>query len=64
LWKGRYRLTYQPAEAEHFQNPLILGELVKDIFKECSDGKRTVVGYKEGHVEKDLLKKLAFLLSI
>ena len=54
-------LSYQPAQAEHFQDPLILGQLVKDIYDmyvKCSEGKRTVVGYKGGHVEKDLLEKL------
>ena len=53
-------LTYQPLEAEHFQNPEVLDELIKGIYlmyKDCSNG-RTVVGYKGGYVEKDLLMKL------
>ena len=54
-------LTYQPLKAEHFQKPKVLGELIWDIYsmyKSCSNGERTVVGYKGGHVEKDLLTKL------
>ena len=54
-------LTYQPIHAEHFQNVKVLDDLIKDIYvmyKGCSSGERTVVGYKGGHVEKDLLKKL------
>ena len=57
-------LTYQPCAPEMFQDPRVLGPLVKDIHQEysvraqCGEGKRTVVGYKGGHVEKDLLLKL------
>ena len=54
-------LTYQPCAPEMFQDPRVLGPLVKDIhamYVTCSEGKRTVVGYKGGHVEKDLLQKL------
>ena len=54
-------LTYQPIHAEHFQNVKVLDELIKAIYvmcKGCSSGKRTVVGYKGGDVEKDLLTKL------
>ena len=54
-------LSYQPTQAEHFQDTLILGQLVKDIhdmYVTCSEGKRTVVGYKGGHVENDLLQTL------
>lgn len=57
-----HALTYQPTQDEHFQNPLMLGKkIVKDIhqmFMTCSKGKRTVEGYKGGHVEKDLLQRL------
>ena len=28
------------------------------MYKDCSNGERTAVGYKGGHVEKDLLMKL------
>ena len=54
-------LTYQPLKAEHFEKPEVLGELIKDIYlmyKDCSNGERTMVGYKGGHVEKDLLMKV------
>ena len=54
-------LTYQPLKAEHFQKPEVLGELIWDIYsmyKSCSNGERTVVGYRGGHVERDLLTKL------
>ena len=59
-------LTYQPIHAEHFQNVKVLDELIKDIYvmyKGCSSGERTVVGYKGGHVEKDLLTKTEHSLS-
>ena len=48
-------------QAENFRNPEVLGELIKDIYlmyKDCSNGERTVTGYHGGHVEKDLLMKL------
>ena len=54
-------LTYQPCDPEIFQDPRILGPLVKDIHQEysvraqCGEGKRTVVGYNGGHVEKRLV---------
>ena len=54
-------LTYQPLKAEHFQNPKVSEKLIKDIYSRYKDGsheKRTVVAYKGGHVEKDLLMKL------
>ena len=54
-------LTYQPTRAEQVQNPLVIGILVQQIYQESckfSKGQRTVVGYKGGHVEKDLLEKL------
>ena len=54
-------LTYQPCDPERFQDPRVLGPLVKDLhdmYVRCSEGQRTVVGYKGGHVEKDLLQKL------
>ena len=54
-------LTYQPLKAEHIQQPEVLSELIKDIYsiyRDCSNDERTVVGYKGGHVEEDLLTKL------
>ena len=54
-------LKYQPSRQERFQNPLVLGILVKQIYQDSSKsgkGQRTVVGYMGGHVEKDLLEKL------
>ena len=44
-----------------YQKPEGLGKLIKDIYlmyKDCSNGERTVIGYHGGHVEKDLLMKL------
>ena len=55
-------LTYvSTLKDEHFEKPEVLGELIKDIYsiyKDCSNGERTVAGYKGGHVEKDLLMKV------
>jgi len=51
-------LSYQPTPKEHFQNPLVLGILVQAIYEEYRQGKKAVVGYKGGHIEKDLLQKL------
>jgi len=51
-------LSYQPLKAERFQPPEVLNELIQDIYSVYKDGQRTVVGYKGGHVEKDLLTKL------
>ena len=65
--RKNHGLAYQPCAPEIFQDPRILGPLVKDIHQEyseraqSSEGKRTVVGYKGGHVEKDLLQKLNIL---
>ena len=52
-------LTYQPTPAKHFQNPLVLGTLVKNIcrmYMPCSEGKRTVVGYNGGHRKRLVTK--------
>ena len=57
-------LKYQPSRQERFQNPLVIGILVKQIYEDSSKsskGQRTVVGYKGGHVEKVLLEKLNIL---
>ena len=57
-------LTNPVPPTNTFKTPRMLGTLVKDIHQEysvraqSSEGKRTVVGYKGGHVEKDLLQKL------
>ena len=51
-------LTYRPTPEEHFQNPLILGILVQTLYDNYKTDKRNVVGYKGGHIEKDLLQKL------
>jgi len=51
-------LSYQPLEAEHYQKPEVLEDLIKNIYSRHKIGQRTVVGYKGGHVEKDLLMKL------
>ena len=52
-------LSYQPLEAEHYQKPEVLEDLIKNIYSRHKIGQRTVVGYKGGHVEKDLLMKLS-----
>lgn len=51
-------LSYQPSQTEHAQNPRILGTLIKDLYQDYSTAERTVVGYKGGHVEKDVLTQL------
>lgn len=51
-------LSYQPSEAKHAQNPCILESMIKDLYKDYMNAERTVVGYKGGHVEKDVLNKL------
>ena len=51
-------LSYQPGQTEHAQNPRILGTLIKDLYQDYSTAERTVVGYKGGHVENDVLTQL------
>ena len=56
-----HTLTYQPTPNKHFLNPIVLGILAQSIYNtysQVSQGKRTVVGYNGGHIEKDLLRKL------
>ena len=51
-------LSYQPSQTEHEQNPRIVGTLIKDLYQDYSTVEKTVVGYKGGHVEKDVLTQL------
>ena len=51
-------LSYQPSQAEHPQHPRVVPRMVQDLYGDYSTPDRTVVGYKGGHVEKDLLNKL------
>ena len=51
-------LSYQPTQAEHAYHPMLLKSLVKKLYQKHKTNTRTVVGYKGGHVEKDLLEKL------
>ena len=51
-------LSYQPSQAEHPQHPRVVPRMVQDLYGDYSTLDRTVVGYKGGHVEKDLLNKL------
>ena len=51
-------LSYQPSQAEHPQHPRIVLRMVQDLYQDYRTPDRTVVGYKGGHVEKDLLNKL------
>ena len=51
-------LSYQPSQAEHPQHPRVVLRMVQDLYGDYSTPDRTVVGYKGGHVEKDLLNKL------
>ena len=49
-------LSYQPTQAEHDHHPMLLKSLVKNLYQKYKTNKRTVVGYKGGHVEKDSLQ--------
>ena len=51
-------LSYQPAQDEHPLHPMLLRSMVKKLYQKYKTDKKTVVGYKGGHVEKDLLQKL------
>ena len=51
-------LSYQPTQAEHAYHPMLLKSLVKKLYQKYKTNTRTVVGYKGGHMEKDLLQKL------
>ena len=51
-------LSYQPSQTEHEQNPRIVGTLIKDFYQDYSTVERAVVGYKGGHMEKDVLTQL------
>ena len=55
--KGDTWIDQSTPEGWTFPNPEVLGELIEE-YKDCSNSERTVVIYKGGHVEKDLLMKL------
>ena len=50
-------LSYQPTQADHAHHPMLLKLLVKNLYQKYKTNTRTIVGYKGGHVEKDLLQK-------
>ena len=56
--KKIHGLSYHFLKAEGFQPREVLEDLIQNIYSRYKEGQRTVVGYKGGHVEKDLLKKL------
>ena len=51
-------LSYQPTQVEHAHHPMLLKSLVKKLYQKYKTNTRTVVGYKGGHVEKELLQTL------
>ena len=51
-------LSYQPTQAEHAHHPMLPKSLVKKLYQKYKTNTRTVIGYKGGHVEKDLLQTL------
>ena len=51
-------LSYQPTQDEHAYHPMLLKSLVKKLYQKYKTNTRTVVGYKGGHVQKDLLQTL------
>ena len=46
-------LSYQPSQTKHAQNP----QIVSTLYQAYTTAERTVVGYKGGHVAKDVLKQ-------
>jgi len=52
--KKIHGLSYQPLKAEYYHKPEELEDLIQTIYSRYKQGQRTVVGYKRGHVEKDL----------
>ena len=56
--KKIHGLSYQPLKAEYYRKPEELKDLILSLYARYKQGQRTVVGYKGGHVEKDLLKTL------
>ena len=53
-----YGLSYQPSQTEHAQNLRIVGTLIKDLYQDYSIAERTLVVYKRGNAEKDVLTQL------
>ena len=51
-------LSYQPSQIQHTQNPRIVDTLIKDLHQDYLTAEKTMVGYKGGHVEKDVLTQL------
>ncbi|KAL9978946.1 hypothetical protein ACROYT_G016530 [Oculina patagonica] len=51
-------LTYQPRREEHGHEYYLLEDVMCDLYNNVKTKDRTVVAYKGGHVEQDLLVKL------
>ena len=51
-------LSYQPSPQERGQHPRVIPSMIQDLYGDYSTPDRTLVAYKGGHVEKDLLNKL------
>ena len=51
-------LTYEPMKEERGYESEEHEEVMKELYDKFKQGKRTVVAYKGGHVERDLLNKL------
>ena len=51
-------LTYQPRREEQAFEYYQLDGIVKKLYESCKTNTKTVLAYKGGHVEKDLLNKL------
>ena len=51
-------LHYQPSPQECGQHPRVIPRMIQDLCRDYSTPDRTLVGYKGGHMEKDLLNKV------
>ena len=51
-------LRYQLSSQERGQHPRVIPRMIQDLYGDYSTPDRTLVGYKGGHVENDLLNKL------
>ena len=51
-------LTYQPRREEYGREYYLLEDVICDLYSKAKTKDRTVVAYKGGHVEQDLLLKL------
>ena len=51
-------VTYQPRREEKAYEYYRVEEAMRDLYEACKTDTRTVVTYKGGHVEKDLLNNL------